>query len=108
MNKSYQDIRSEYLHAALDEREVSTNPFDQFGQWMDEAIKFGVPHPTAMMLATSGRDGQPSARIVLLKNVDKKGFTFFTSYKSQKGCQLPRILKPRLPFFGWRWSGKSG
>ncbi len=99
MNKSYHDLRSEYLHAELDESDVSNNPFGQFGQWMDEAIKAKVLHPTAMMLATAGKDGQPSARIVLLKNANEKGFTFFTNYDSHKSCQMAENPQAVISFF---------
>ena len=78
--KKYHDLRSEYLHQQLDEQSVMGNPFDQFAVWMDQAVQAEILHPTAMLLATVGRDGQPSCRVVLLKEVNEKGFVFFTHY----------------------------
>lgn len=99
MTKSYQEIRSEYLHGKLDEDSVSENPFVQFDKWMQEAITSKVPHPTSVILATSGKDNQPSARVVLLKDVTDEGFVFFTNYLSHKGQQLAENPKAGLTFF---------
>jgi pyridoxamine 5'-phosphate oxidase len=99
MKKSYADIRSEFLHDQLDESTVLKNPYDQFDKWMQETIQAEIPHPTSMILATSGNDGQPSCRVVLLKDVDKDGFVFFTNYLSSKGQQLAENPKAALTFF---------
>lgn len=99
MDKRYHEIRSEYLHGKLDEKSVSGNPFVQFSNWMNEAIESKVPHPTSVILATSGKDHQPSARVVLLKDVTEKGFVFFTNYLSHKGKQLAENPKAGLTFF---------
>ena len=99
MTKSYQEIRSEYLHGKLDENSVSGDPFVQFKNWMNEAIESKVPHPTSVILATAGKDQQPSARVVLLKDVNEKGFVFFTNYNSRKGQQLTDNPKAGLTFF---------
>ncbi len=99
MNNNYQSIREEYLKGMLDESSVHKNPFLQFDQWMREALKAEVPHPTSMMLATCGNDGQPSCRVVLLKNADETGFQFFTNYGSKKGQQLAQNPKAALTFF---------
>ncbi len=99
MTKSYQEIRSEYLHGKLDEQSVSGDPFTQFNKWMDEAIAAKVPHPTSVILATSGQDNQPSARVVLLKDVTEDGFVFFTNYHSRKGQHLAGNPKAGLTFF---------
>jgi pyridoxamine 5'-phosphate oxidase len=99
MTKSYQEIRSEYLHGKLDEKSVSSDPFVQFKKWMNEAIEAKVPHPTSVILATSGNDNQPSARVVLLKDVTEDGFVFFTNYNSHKGRQLAENPKAGLTFF---------
>jgi len=99
MNKSYQNIREEYLHAKLDEDSVLKNPFEQFDKWMNEALEAKVPHPTSMILATAKSDGQPSCRIVLLKNVTESGFVFFTNYESHKGRQLTENPKAAITFF---------
>ncbi len=81
-------LRNEYALKTLDEREVDRDPLKQFGVWMVEAIHAKVPEPTAMTLATVDAKGQPSARIVLLKGVDPRGFVFFTNYQSRKGREL--------------------
>jgi pyridoxamine 5'-phosphate oxidase len=81
-------MRSEYARAALDESQVNRDPVAQFELWMNEAIAAKCPEPTAMTLATSTPAGRPSARIVLLKGADAKGFVFFTNYESKKGREL--------------------
>ena len=82
------DLRREYTRASLDESSVARDPVAQFRHWMDEARSGGLVEPNAMTLATATRDGQPSARIVLLKGFGKDGFVFFTDYRSQKGREL--------------------
>lgn len=92
-------MRSEYLQGKLDETSVSHDPFVQFENWMNEAINSGILHPTSVILATAGKDQQPSARVVLLKDVTKKGFVFFTNYNSRKGQQLTENPNAGLTFF---------
>lgn len=74
--------------AALDERDVDPDPLVQVGRWYREAIDAGLVQPDAMQLATVDAAGQPSARTVLLKGIDERGLSFFTSYESRKGQQL--------------------
>lgn len=81
-------LRREYMHAGLDERDVAANPVDQFKVWFEAAQQAGTRDPNAMTLATADPDGRPSARIVLLKNVDADGFVFYTNYRSRKGRAL--------------------
>ena len=81
-------LRNEYALKTLDERDVDRDPLKQFGVWMVEAIHAKVPEPTAMTLATVDANARPSARIVLLKGVDPRGFVFFTNYQSRKGREL--------------------
>ena len=85
---SLADLRTEYRRASLDERQVSTDPFDQFSRWLDEARAADLPEVNAMTLATVARDGRPQARIVLLKAFDPRGFVFFTNTHSAKGEAL--------------------
>jgi len=80
-------IRQEYIQELLDERHVASNPLDQFRAWFDEAVKADLPMVNAMTLATTSQDGEPSARVVLLKEVDH-GFVFYTDYASRKGREL--------------------
>jgi pyridoxamine 5'-phosphate oxidase len=81
-------LRTDYKRATLDEAAVDPDPVLQFSRWFDEAVAAAVPEPNAMTLATVGADGRPSARIVLLKGVDERGFVFFTNYASRKGREL--------------------
>ena len=85
---SIADIRREYAHARLDEADVSHDPLVQFARWFAEAAEAEVPDHTAMALATATPEGVPSARIVLLKGFDERGFVFFTDYRSRKGGEL--------------------
>jgi len=74
--------------ATLDERNVDPNPIVLFKQWFNAAIASGSRLPDAMTLATASKDGKPSARMVLLKDMDDAGFVFYTNYNSQKSREL--------------------
>ena len=80
--------RKSYERAALDEHGIDHDPFQQFTIWYDEAVAAGLPEPEAMTLSTATLEGQPSARIVLLRGYDERGFCFFSNYSSQKGQEL--------------------
>ena len=80
--------RKEYERAALDEATVDRDPLRQFAAWYDAAVAAGVPEPEAMTLSTATADGRPSARIVLLRGFDARGFCFFSNYESRKGREL--------------------
>ena len=92
-------IRTAYKLGELSEGEVDINPINQFRKWFNEALKKGVMEPNAMTLATSSPDGLPSARIVLLKDIDDAGFGFFTNYQSRKGKELDSNPVAALLFF---------
>jgi pyridoxamine 5'-phosphate oxidase len=92
-------LRTEYQRAALDERDVDRDPYGQFARWFDEAVAAGAKEPTAMTLATVDADGRPSARIVLLKGVDARGFVFYTNRESRKGRALAHDGRAALLFF---------
>lgn len=81
-------IRTEYARAGLEERDLDPSPSRQIEKWLRDAIDAGHPEPTAMTLATASPDGEPAARVVLLKGVDVRGLVFFTNYESDKGKQL--------------------
>jgi len=81
-------IRNEYALKTLEEASVDREPMKQFGLWMAEALHAQVPEPTAMTLATVDAKGRPSARIVLLKGIDPRGFVFYTNYDSRKGRDM--------------------
>ncbi|MBC7781676.1 MAG: pyridoxamine 5'-phosphate oxidase [Proteobacteria bacterium] len=91
-------LRKDYLHARLDVDDVDRDPVAQFGRWMKEALDAALPEPTAMTLATVDASGQPSARIVLLKQFDARGFAFFTNYSSRKGRDLAANPRAALLF----------
>ena len=82
------DFRKEYNAGELSKSGMKYNPMLQFEQWMEDAIQFGMPEPNAMILATSTLEGKPSARCVLLKESNERGFVFFTNYQSRKGREL--------------------
>jgi pyridoxamine 5'-phosphate oxidase len=82
------EARKEYEQGALDEATVARDPLVQFAAWYDAAVAAGVPEPEATTLSTATPDGRPSARIVLLRGFDARGFCFFTNYASRKGREL--------------------
>lgn len=88
MSKSIADLRQEYSLQRLNKTDAHPNPFEQFTLWFDQAVAAKLPEPNAMTLATATPDGKPSARMVLLKGYDERGFVFYTNYKSRKGQQL--------------------
>jgi len=93
------DLRREYDLGGLDEADLAADPFTQFGRWMEQAIAADPLDPTAMTLATADRQGRPSARVVLLKGFDERGFVFFTNYDSRKGRELAENPRAALAFF---------
>lgn len=96
---SIQQIRREYARARLDEADVSHDPLVEFARWFAEAQEAELRDPTAMTLATATTDGAPSARIVLLKAFDERGFVFFTDYRSRKGAELEANPRAALVFY---------
>lgn len=83
----------------LEENILDSDPIKQFRIWLDDALRAKLPHAEAMALATSTIDGSPSARVVLLKHVDERGFVFYTNYESRKGKELVSNPKAALVFF---------
>lgn len=92
-------IRTAYRMGELSEGEIDPDAVVQFRKWFEEALGKGVMEPNAMTLATVSADGRPSARIVLLKDLDDSGFGFFTNYESQKGVELHGNPFAALLFF---------
>lgn len=82
------ELRKDYCLAGLNEKDLAKDPFRQFEKWFQEAEAAKIEEPNAMTLATATRDGRPSARTMLLKGVDGRGFLFFTNYESRKGREL--------------------
>ncbi len=95
---SIADLRRDYSHATLSEHEVDVDPIRQFEQWFQQTLASEVPEPNAMSLATVGKDGKPSLRIVLLKDVDARGFTWYTNYESRKADDLQANPHAALTF----------
>jgi pyridoxamine 5'-phosphate oxidase len=98
---SIADLRKEYSQRALHMDDVTDDPIDQFQQWFDEALNAELDEPNAMTLSTATPDGRPSARIVLLKGLDERGFAFYTNYRSQKGRELTSNPRAALTFL-WK------
>ena len=90
--------RMEYLLSSLVEKSMEADPLAQFSRWFKEAAEAEVEQPDAMILSTSGPSGNVSARVVLLKGIDKGGFVFFTNYDSRKGMQLASNPNAALTF----------
>lgn len=88
MEPNLSKIRREYTKGKLTKCNSCDNPFEQFNQWLNEAIQAGEEEPTAMVIATVSQEGYPSTRTVLLKGIKKDKFVFFTNYESRKGKQL--------------------
>src|SRR5262245_20441494 len=96
---SISDLRREYASRALIESEAQTDALRQFELWFDEALNASLVEANAMTLATVSPGGEPSARIVLLKGFDTRGFVFFTNYQSAKGRDLDAHPRACLLFF---------
>lgn len=92
------DMRKDYSLAGLLEKDLAKNPFRQFEKWFQEAEAAKIPEPNALTLATAGRDGRPSARTVLLKGCDGRGFVFYTNYDSRKARELEANPRATLLF----------
>jgi pyridoxamine 5'-phosphate oxidase len=99
--QSIADLRKEYQLQSLSETDVKTDPFEQFNQWWEEAVNAKIAEPNAMTLATASADGLPSARVLLFKGLNGKGFMFYTNYNSFKGQQLAENPRACLVFF-WK------
>lgn len=93
------DIRREYALAGLSKEDLASDPVEQFGHWLAQAKGAESPDFTAMMLATADREGRPSARVVLLKEWDERGFVFFTNYESRKARDLAENPRASLAFY---------
>ena len=96
---SIKDLRREYASRALDEFTADADPITQFRIWFDEALRAEILDANAMTLATVTPDGVPSARIVLIKDVDERGMVFYTHYTSPKGQDLLARPHASLSFY---------
>lgn len=102
VDKFLMEFRREYLSGDLLEENVLESPYQQFMDWMEDAIRSGINDPTAMALATADASGRPSVRIVLLKDARPEGFVFFSNYESRKGNDLDSNPQASVMFF---WPG---
>lgn len=101
MNREIADIRKDYELKTLSESDVCKDAFEQFNTWWKEALNSEIVEVNAMTLATATKTGLPTARIVLLKDYDERGFVFFTNYYSHKGRQMEDNPHAALVFF-WK------
>lgn len=92
-------LRNEYSKKELRLAQVVAHPLEQFNLWFEEALKAQLDEPNAMSLATVNQEGQPSLRVVLLKEVNTEGFVFFTNYQSKKGQSINHNPKVAFNFF---------
>jgi pyridoxamine 5'-phosphate oxidase len=95
------DVRRNYESQSISKDDLDGNPLVQFGNWMKQARELDLLDATAMTLATTTIDGQPSARIVLLKQFDEDGFCWYTDSRSQKGQELAANPRAAL-LIHWR------
>lgn len=99
MPSNIADLRRDYKRETLDISHVSADPFEQFDRWWQDVIAADITEPNGMTLATASPDGKPSARIVLLKGCDRRGFVFYTNYRSRKGREL--LANPHAALVWW-------
>ncbi len=95
---NYEDFRREYLAGGLSREMLAPDPITQFQQWLEQAVAGGIKDPTAMVLATVDADGTPWQRIVLLKEIDARGFVFYTNYGSRKAEAMAANNRVSLHF----------
>jgi pyridoxamine 5'-phosphate oxidase len=81
-------LRREYGDSGLDTPDLADDPLEMFRRWFDQTVESGLHEPNAMVVATVSADGRPSARLVLLKGLDERGFVFYTNLTSRKGQEI--------------------
>ena len=97
--QSLNALRRDYSKASFSEKNAYQNPVEQFDHWFNDAINAEMYDPNAMVLATANDKAKPSARVVLLKNYNDRGFVFFTNYESRKGMELAENPQASLLFY---------
>lgn len=96
---SIADLRKEYSRESLTEADTLPNPIDQFSKWFNEALTAKIPEANAMSVSTATAQGRPASRILLIKDFDQRGFTFFGNYESRKGRNLSENPYAALLFY---------
>ena len=99
VNESIAHLRRDHGVHPLELDDLDPDPIAQFGRWMEEALAEGLLLPNTMTLATAAPDGRPSARMVLLKGFDHRGFVFYTNYESRKSRDLAANPRAALVFY---------
>lgn len=99
-------LRREYVFGSLSEHDLDDNPFRQFDAWFGDAVEAGIELADVMTVATASQTGAPSARMVVLRGVDERGFVFYTDYKSAKSRDLLENPRAALVFY-WRELGRQ-
>jgi pyridoxamine 5'-phosphate oxidase len=82
------ELRQSYTKDSFSEKDLLATPFEQFEKWFKQAMNSRLDEPNAMCLATANKQGQPSTRIVLLKDFSEEGLVFYTNYESRKAEDL--------------------
>lgn len=100
-NRNLSNLRQNYKLGTLDINDCDSNPFKQFQTWLNQALTDKLFEPNGMQIATVGKNGMPSVRTVLLKEITDKGFVFYTNYESKKGIQLSENNHAAVVFW-WR------
>lgn len=101
IKKSIVFLRREYCLSGLDEENAGKSPFIQLHKWLEDAQNAEIKDFNAIFLATAGKDGIPSGRIVLLKSYDEEGLIFFTNYESRKGREMNENPNVAVTFY-WK------
>ena len=99
MSEDVARLRREYVSSGLSEEDLHPDPVEQFRRWFEVALEAGLHEPNAMTLATADASGSPSARIVLLKGYDERGFVFYTSYAGRKAREMEENPLASLVFY---------
>lgn len=99
-------LRREYVFGSLNEKDLDVDPFRQFDTWFRNAVDAGIELADVMTVATASREGVPSARMVVLRGVDERGFVFYTDYRSAKSRDLEENPRAALVFY-WRELGRQ-
>jgi pyridoxamine 5'-phosphate oxidase len=99
LSSTIAELRKSHADIGLDSSELDPDPLRQFARWLAHALEAGLTLPNTMTLATASKDARPSARVVLLKGLDERGFVFYTNHASRKGRELAENPRAALVFY---------